>query len=351
MAQVKERKQKGLGADKAARKFENTSAEDRAKANSDGRFGYFDEQNKRYVPAIVDMIDGGNRDTSGGEFAGGPLSNILNSLGISPYGSTRERQFGGPMTPLQAAVSGAGGGVGPQRSVPTVTESVRPMLRPDNFGQTVQAQREAGMGLGPFGDAGPQVVDPRGFQRGTEPMTLTAAQRAAAMNNPLMPIQDFATGAGQGPIDDGAEGAIMPSIPLVPEMTYQNMRPIAIDDGEEGAIMAPLPLITTDGQREAQRMAKAKADYRANMSRFSKANWDRMDRKTRRDAGLPETPFQMMVAGVDAFSSADSPNTLGLNDPKMSYMDYRDFVLRDPMMAGMSEDDLQAAYRFYTGSN
>tara|TARA_B100002019_G_scaffold206152_1_gene178916 strand:+ start:6566 stop:7411 length:846 start_codon:yes stop_codon:yes gene_type:complete len=116
MAEPKEIKKKGMGKDKGSRKFENTSAADRKKANADGKFGYFDEANRRYVPAFIDMIDGGDRDGRGDEFAGGPLSQILNNIGISPYGSQRERAFGGPTTsPIQQAVAG-----GP----------VRPRIRP-----------------------------------------------------------------------------------------------------------------------------------------------------------------------------------------------------------------------------
>jgi len=125
----KERKG-GLGRDKASRKFENATAEERAAANSDGKFGYYDMANKRYVPAFFDRLDGGGRDTRGDEFKGGPLSNLLNRIGIDPYGSQRERMFVAPNTSsaIQAAVQGGGA---PQRSVPTVTESVRPMLRPE----------------------------------------------------------------------------------------------------------------------------------------------------------------------------------------------------------------------------
>ena len=88
----------GLGSGKGAARYERTSAEDRRKANNDGRFGYFDETNKRYVPALFDAIDGGGRDTRGDEFSGGPLSGILNDLGVDPYGSQRERMFVSPNT-------------------------------------------------------------------------------------------------------------------------------------------------------------------------------------------------------------------------------------------------------------
>ena len=98
----------GLGSNKGAARYESTSAEDRAKANSDGKFGYFDEVNKRYVPAFIDAMDGGGSDTRGDTFKGGPLSEILNNIGVKPYGSQRERAYVSPTTsPIQQAVSGA----------------------------------------------------------------------------------------------------------------------------------------------------------------------------------------------------------------------------------------------------
>jgi|TARA_Y100000015_G_scaffold43113_1_gene52334 hypothetical protein len=88
----------GLGSGKGAARYQNTSAEDRRKANTDGKFGYFDEVNKRYVPAIFDMIDGGGRDTRGDEFKGGIFSGMLNDLGVKPYGSQMERAMVSPNT-------------------------------------------------------------------------------------------------------------------------------------------------------------------------------------------------------------------------------------------------------------
>lgn len=88
----------GLGSGKGASRYERTSAKDRRAANKDKSFGYFDEVNKRYVPALIDMIDGGGRNTRGDEFVGGPLSGVLNNLGVDPYGSQRERMFVSPNT-------------------------------------------------------------------------------------------------------------------------------------------------------------------------------------------------------------------------------------------------------------
>jgi|TARA_B100000085_G_scaffold66287_1_gene58996 hypothetical protein len=96
----------GLGSNKGAARYQNTSAEDRRKANTDGRFGYFDEVNKRYVPAIFDMMDGGGRDTRGDEFKGGIFSGLLNDLGVKPYGSQMERAMVSPSTsPIVQAVN------------------------------------------------------------------------------------------------------------------------------------------------------------------------------------------------------------------------------------------------------
>jgi len=174
MAEPKEIKKKGMGKDKGSRKFENTSAADRKKANADGKFGYFDEANKRYVPAFIDAIDGGGRDTRGDEFAGGPLSQILNNIGISPYGSQRERAFGGPTTsPIQQAVAGSGISQGEAISRPRIRpQSDYPDMRmpanaaymsplepfggpgPDVSTLASQATMERSMGLDPFGGAG-----------------------------------------------------------------------------------------------------------------------------------------------------------------------------------------------------
>lgn len=106
----------GLGSNKGAARYENTSAEDRAAANSDGRYGYFDEVNKRYVPAIFDIMDGGGFDSRGDEFkGGGPLSGILNDLGVKPYGSERERMFVNPNTsPIVQAVANPQSNVDPR---------------------------------------------------------------------------------------------------------------------------------------------------------------------------------------------------------------------------------------------
>jgi len=105
----------GLGSNKGAARYKRTSAEDRRKANTDGRFGYFDEVNKRYVPAFFDAMDGGGRDTRGDEFEGGIFSGMFNDLGIKPYGSQMERAMVSPNTsPIMQAVANPQSNVDPR---------------------------------------------------------------------------------------------------------------------------------------------------------------------------------------------------------------------------------------------
>ena len=122
-----EQRKGGLGSNKGAARYQNTSAEDRAKANSDGRFGYFDEVNKRYVPAIFDMMDGGGRDTRGDEFKGGIFSGMLNDLGVKPYGSQMERAMVSPDTsPIVQAVNAVPQGItDAQRTSAAMAEEAR----------------------------------------------------------------------------------------------------------------------------------------------------------------------------------------------------------------------------------
>lgn len=117
----------GLGGNKGAAKYQNTSAEDRAAANSDGKFGYFDEVNKRYVPAIFDAMDGGGRDTRGDTFEGGIFSGMLNDMGVKPYGSQMERAMVSPNTsPIVQAVNAVPQGItDAQRTSAAMAEEAR----------------------------------------------------------------------------------------------------------------------------------------------------------------------------------------------------------------------------------
>lgn len=122
-----EQRKGGLGSNKGAARYERTSAEDRAAANSDGRYGYFDEVNKRYVPAFFDAMDGGGFDTRGDTFKGGIFSGMLNDMGVKPYGSEMERAMVSPNTsPIVQAVNAVPQGItNEQRTSAAMAEEAR----------------------------------------------------------------------------------------------------------------------------------------------------------------------------------------------------------------------------------
>lgn len=62
-------------------------------SQNDRSFGYYDMNTGKYIPAFVDMFDGGGMNTSGDTFQGGPFSNMLNMAGVAPYGYNRPRTY------------------------------------------------------------------------------------------------------------------------------------------------------------------------------------------------------------------------------------------------------------------
>jgi hypothetical protein len=151
---------------------------------------------------FLDMIDGGGAGQMGGEFQGGGILSEIANMIATPYGSedpkrrARRRKALGLLdkigTPEEQSAAAARAAATPsvvKRSVPTVTSRPRPQLRPAGFAQSVQAQQEAAMGLDPFGGAGPQVTDPRGFAPNTQPSMLTDAQKEVMlMSQPVAPL-------------------------------------------------------------------------------------------------------------------------------------------------------------------
>lgn len=63
-------------------------------SQNDNRFGYYDMNTGKYIPAFVDMFDGGGKNTSGEFFEGAGLySAALNAAGVAPYGFNRPRTY------------------------------------------------------------------------------------------------------------------------------------------------------------------------------------------------------------------------------------------------------------------
>lgn len=63
-------------------------------SQNDNFFGYYDMNTGKYVPAYIDMFDGGGMNTSGDTFKGaGIYSAALNAAGVAPYGYNRPRTY------------------------------------------------------------------------------------------------------------------------------------------------------------------------------------------------------------------------------------------------------------------
>lgn len=63
-------------------------------SQNDNRFGYYDMNTGKYIPAFIDMFDGGGKNTSGEFFEGAGLySAALNAAGVAPYGFNRPRTY------------------------------------------------------------------------------------------------------------------------------------------------------------------------------------------------------------------------------------------------------------------
>jgi len=73
------------------------SAEQRKRilaSQNDNSWGYHDMNTGRYVPAFIDMFDGGGKNTSGDTFQGAGLySAALNAMNVAPYGYNRPRTY------------------------------------------------------------------------------------------------------------------------------------------------------------------------------------------------------------------------------------------------------------------
>ena len=63
-------------------------------SQNDNSWGYHDMNTGKYVPAFIDMFDGGGKNTSGDTFQGAGLySAALNAMNVAPYGYNRPRTY------------------------------------------------------------------------------------------------------------------------------------------------------------------------------------------------------------------------------------------------------------------
>lgn len=270
---------------------------------------------KRFT-GLMDMLDGGGAGASGDKFEGGGLLSMLGNLFLKPMQAQQNIE----RIADNAAARNAG-----------ITDAQR------NSAAMAEMERQRGLAQDVYDERGPNQMGllstPQVTPDAGPPMPATSM--SPLMINQSLPTYDEVTPMNVGLLG-GGDDLVSASSP-------------AIDDGGEGAIF-PLQTIMTDGQKEAARKQKIITDMRANMSRFSKANWDKMSRKTRRDSGLPETEIEMRVAGVDAFSSVNPPMTTGLNPPKMDFADYAAMIRRDPMMSYLTDEDIMVMYNNVFGN-
>jgi len=192
---------------------------------------------------FMDMIDGGGRGQMGGEFQGGGIFSEIANMIATPYGSedpkrrARRRKALGLLdkigTPEEQAAAAARAAATPsvvKRSVPTVTSSPRPQLRP------------AAPATDPYAPlGGPNPAVQAEIQRRQE------AQRMMEINQPM--------GAG------GRAAGI-----LNPAPSYAGM--YMGEAGRGGAVAAPAvdPRIGT-GASGSSATPAANAEYAAFMNR------------------------------------------------------------------------------------
>ena len=104
---------------------------------NDKSFGYYDMNTGKYIPAFVDMFDGGGMNTSGDTFQGGPFSNMLNMAGVAPYGYNRPRTY------AQAGMENRPTGLPPSTNVTNLGAGNPPSVTTQNLDNS-----DANMGVG-----------------------------------------------------------------------------------------------------------------------------------------------------------------------------------------------------------
>lgn len=157
-------------------------------SQNDNRFGYYDMNTGKYIPAFVDMFDGGGKNTSGEFFEGAGLySAALNAAGVAPYGFNRPRTYAQagmenrpalpapPSTPeAPRNYSNMSSGMDPSNAYvptrPTVTS--REIGQPDAYmgGGVMPPQMMGGY------DTVPDSLPNAGFYQVTDPIGLLSLQ-------------------------------------------------------------------------------------------------------------------------------------------------------------------------------
>ena len=107
-------------------------------SQNDNSFGYYDMNTGKYVPAYIDMFDGGGMNTSGDTFKGaGIYSAALNAAGVAPYGYNRPRTY------AQAGMENRPTGLPPTTNASNLGAGVQPTVTSQSLNNT-----DANMGVG-----------------------------------------------------------------------------------------------------------------------------------------------------------------------------------------------------------
>jgi len=177
-----------------------------------GLLGYGYGEGDTRVSALRDMLDGGGRGRYGDTFEGGPLSGLLNAIGVRPLG-------------YNDRMSGGGGDAYMSGMAPMT--SPMPMQRPYVAGSNY-ARRDDGIGATP-GNAYIPYYDPTQYGSGMNPA-----------NNYVPFSRSLADGAAQIG-DPGYSDVMLP--PAVPH-SYSYVRP-----SYPGSIQPDLPPLDRFGRR------------------------------------------------------------------------------------------------------
>lgn len=147
-------------------------------SQNDRSFGYFDMNTGNYVPAYIDMFDGGGMNTSGDTFQGAGLySAALNLANVAPYGYNRPRTY------AQAGMENRPTGLPP--SMPTTNANITTSeLPPANTMNT-----DANMGVGSMPrnnmvDPNPMMTIPQ-IQKMVEPLIQGLLQQEYQQVQPM----------------------------------------------------------------------------------------------------------------------------------------------------------------------
>jgi len=256
---------------------------------------------------FLDMIDGGGAGQMGDTFEGGGIFSALANLMATPYGS----EDAGRKTSREAFLRSRGLLDEPAvaSAAPAVAPVVRPRVRPaipgsDYPDMSMPANSAYMSPLEPFGGAGPNI-------------TGAAAERG-------MGLDPF---GGAGPATDypnmnmPANAAYLPP----PVSTY-------------GGGIDP----TQDGRIQAQRNIDNRERLRSNMGQITEAEYNTLSRAQKAELSLPVRPVDLMFAGSDAFKAPMVGSGRGMASGDYGFDRFMNMVRTNPNLSYLMNEPAMA---------